>query len=199
LYSETSSQLLLRSAPDTAVTARILRSFKPKRNRQLWVEDLPKVPKWRLEREADPPPYGWKLNQCATASHADANADGSLRASQSLVLTIHVSLADVSICCALLLGLVTCNSRPPFVRNAHQVLSRDDRGTTAIYSCKLGFHFPGGTKVRSAFCDDSSVWQGQVPDCERKYIKCASHLDDRELHEAWRWQVKVNYESLMRR
>jgi len=39
--------------PDT--TARILyQSFTPKRHWQLCVEDLPKVPTWRLERESNP-------------------------------------------------------------------------------------------------------------------------------------------------
>ena len=53
-YSASSSPFLLRSAPDTA---RILcRSFMPKRRRQLWVKDLPKVPTWRLERESNPQP-----------------------------------------------------------------------------------------------------------------------------------------------
>jgi len=37
-------------APDTA---RILRrGFTPKRHRQQWVKDLPKVPAWRLERNS---------------------------------------------------------------------------------------------------------------------------------------------------
>ena len=59
-YSASSSPLLLRSAPDTA---RVLcRSFTPKRHRQLWVENLPKVPTWRLERESNPRPSGWKLS-----------------------------------------------------------------------------------------------------------------------------------------
>ena len=59
-YSASSNPLLLRSAPDTA---RILcRSFTPKRHRQLWVKDLPKVPTWRLERESNPRPSGWKLS-----------------------------------------------------------------------------------------------------------------------------------------
>ena len=55
-YSASSSPHLLRSPPDTA---RILcRSFAPKRHRQLWVKDLPKVPTWQLERESNP----WKLS-----------------------------------------------------------------------------------------------------------------------------------------
>ena len=49
-YSPSSSSLLLRSAPDTA------RSFTPKRHRQLFVKDLPKVPTWRLEWESNPRP-----------------------------------------------------------------------------------------------------------------------------------------------
>jgi len=59
-YNASSSPLLLRSAPDTA---RILcRNFTPKSHRQLWVKDLPKVPTWRLERESNPRPSGWKLS-----------------------------------------------------------------------------------------------------------------------------------------
>ena len=51
-YIASSSPLLLRGAPDTA---RILcRSFTLKRNRQLWVKDLHKVPKWRLEQDSNP-------------------------------------------------------------------------------------------------------------------------------------------------
>jgi len=50
-YSVSSSPLILRGTPNTA---RILCwSFTPKRNRQLWVKDLPKVHTWRLE---------WDLN-----------------------------------------------------------------------------------------------------------------------------------------
>jgi len=53
-YSASSSPPLLRGAPDTA---RILcRSFTPKRHRQLWAKDLPKVPMWRLERDSNPRP-----------------------------------------------------------------------------------------------------------------------------------------------
>ena len=53
-------RFLLRSAPDSV---RILcRSFTPKRHRQLSVKDLPKVPTWRLERESNPWPSGWKLS-----------------------------------------------------------------------------------------------------------------------------------------
>src|SRR6218665_589634 len=51
-YSASSSPLLLRSAPDTALI--LCRSFTPKRNRQLRVKDLPKVPTWRLERIRTP-------------------------------------------------------------------------------------------------------------------------------------------------
>jgi len=49
-YIASSSPLLLRNAPDTAWI--LCRSFTPKRHRQLWVKDLPKVSTWRLERES---------------------------------------------------------------------------------------------------------------------------------------------------
>jgi len=61
-YSAFSSPLLLRSAPDAA---RILcRSFTLKRHRQLRVKDLPKVPKWQLERDSNqqPPVERYRLN-----------------------------------------------------------------------------------------------------------------------------------------
>ena len=63
-YSASSSPLLLRSAPDTA---RILcQSFTPKRHRQLWVNlstSLAQGPStWRLKRESNPRPSGWKLS-----------------------------------------------------------------------------------------------------------------------------------------
>src|SRR6218665_2269692 len=49
-YSASSSPLLLRGARDTA---RILcRNLTPKRQRQLPVKDLPKVPTWRRERDS---------------------------------------------------------------------------------------------------------------------------------------------------
>jgi len=59
-YSVSSSPLLLRGAPDTA---RILRrSFTPKRHRQLWVKDFPKVLTWRLEWELYSWPFGRKAS-----------------------------------------------------------------------------------------------------------------------------------------
>jgi len=58
-YSASSSPFLLRSTPDTA---RILCwSFTPKRHRQQWAKDLPKVPTLRLVRESNPRLSGWKL------------------------------------------------------------------------------------------------------------------------------------------
>ena len=48
-------------------TARILyRSFG---NRQLQVKDLPKVPTWRLERESNPRPSGWKSSSQPRRHH----------------------------------------------------------------------------------------------------------------------------------
>ena len=39
------------------------------RHRQLWVKDLPKVPTWRLERELNPWPSGWKLSTQPMHNH----------------------------------------------------------------------------------------------------------------------------------
>ena len=70
-YSASSSPLLFRNAPDTA---RILcRSFSPKRQRQLWVKDLPKVPAWRLELGSNPRPSGWKLSTQPMRHHVPAD------------------------------------------------------------------------------------------------------------------------------
>jgi len=66
-YSASSSPLALRSAPDTA---RILcQSFTPKRHRQLWVKDLPKVLAWRLERDSNPRPFGRKASSPPMRHH----------------------------------------------------------------------------------------------------------------------------------
>ena len=65
-YIAFSSPLILRSAPNTAQI--LCWSFTTKRHRQLWVKDLPKVPTWRLERESNPRPSGWKLMACFQAS-----------------------------------------------------------------------------------------------------------------------------------
>src|SRR6218665_77396 len=51
-YSASSSPLLLRGAPNTAWI--LCQNFTPKRHRQLWVKDLPKVPARRLEQESNP-------------------------------------------------------------------------------------------------------------------------------------------------
>src|SRR6218665_3465700 len=67
-YSASSGALLLRSAPDTARTCMLCRSFKPERQRQLRGNALPKVPTWRLERDLthDPMVERLRLYQCAT-------------------------------------------------------------------------------------------------------------------------------------
>ena len=65
-YSASSSPLQLRGAPDTV---RILcRSFTPKRHRQLWVKDLPKVPT-RLERDSNLQPFGRKAPNLPMSRH----------------------------------------------------------------------------------------------------------------------------------
>jgi len=66
--SASSSPLLLRGAPNTA---RILcRSFTPKRQRQLRVKDLPKVPTWQLDRESNLRPFGPKAPNLPMNHHA---------------------------------------------------------------------------------------------------------------------------------
>ena len=42
----------------------------PKRHRQLWVKDLPKVPTWRLERDLNPRPFGRKAPNLPLSHHA---------------------------------------------------------------------------------------------------------------------------------
>jgi len=67
-YSASSSPQLLRGAPNTA---RILCwNFTPKRHRQLWVKDLPKVPTWRLEWESNPWPFRRKASTLPKHYHA---------------------------------------------------------------------------------------------------------------------------------
>src|SRR6218665_2750770 len=55
-YSAPSSPLLLRGAPDYSTDT--VSEFHAEAHRQLQVKDLPKVPKWRLERESNPRPSG---------------------------------------------------------------------------------------------------------------------------------------------
>src|SRR6218665_1474749 len=55
-YSEPSSPLLLRGAPDYSTDT--VSEFHAEAHRQLQVKDLPKVPTWRLERESNPRPSG---------------------------------------------------------------------------------------------------------------------------------------------
>ena len=55
-YSAPSSPLPLRGAPDSARMS----EFHAEAHRQLQVKDLAKVPTWRLERESNPRPSGWK-------------------------------------------------------------------------------------------------------------------------------------------
>ena len=67
-YSASSSPLLLRGAPDTA---RILcRSFTLKRQGQLQVKDLPKVPTWWLDRDSNLRPFGRKVSNLLMSHHA---------------------------------------------------------------------------------------------------------------------------------
>src|SRR6218665_3237684 len=55
-YSAPSSPLLLRGAPDYSTDT--VSEFHAEAHRQLQVQDLSKVPRWRLERESNPRPSG---------------------------------------------------------------------------------------------------------------------------------------------
>src|SRR6218665_2001596 len=55
-YSASSSPLLLRGSPDTALI--LCRSSTLKSHRQLRVKNLPKVPMWQPERDSNPRPSG---------------------------------------------------------------------------------------------------------------------------------------------
>src|SRR6218665_746535 len=68
-YSALSSPLLLRGTPDYSTDT--VSEFQAEAHRQLQVQDLPKVPTWRLERESNPdlPVESHRLNQGATTSH----------------------------------------------------------------------------------------------------------------------------------
>jgi len=57
-YSALSSPLPLRVAPDYSTDT--VSEFHAEAHRQLQVKDLPKVPTWRLDRESNPRPSGWK-------------------------------------------------------------------------------------------------------------------------------------------
>ena len=67
-YSASSSLLLLKSTPDT--TRILCQSFTPKRHRQVQVKDLSKVHTWRLERNSNPRPFGWKATNLQMSHHA---------------------------------------------------------------------------------------------------------------------------------
>src|SRR6218665_2852473 len=55
-YNAPSSPLPLRGAPDYSMDT--VSEFHAEAHRQLQVKDLPKVPRWRLERESNPRPSG---------------------------------------------------------------------------------------------------------------------------------------------
>src|SRR6218665_2120631 len=67
-YSACYSPLLLRGAPDIAKI--LYRSFTPKRQRQLRVKDLPKVPTSRLTRDSNPRPFRRKMTNIPMSHHA---------------------------------------------------------------------------------------------------------------------------------
>jgi len=66
-YSAPSSPLLLRGAPDYSTDT--VSEFHAEAHRQLQVKDLSKVPTWRLERESNPRPSGWKSSSQPRRHH----------------------------------------------------------------------------------------------------------------------------------
>jgi len=66
-YSAPSSPLLLRSAIDHSTDT--VSEFHAEAHRQLQVKDLPKVSTWRLERESNPRPSGWKSSSQPRRHH----------------------------------------------------------------------------------------------------------------------------------
>ena len=67
IHSAPSTSLLLRGAP--AYSTDTVLEFHAEAHRQLQVEDLPKVPTWRLERESNPQPSGWKSSTQPRCHH----------------------------------------------------------------------------------------------------------------------------------
>jgi len=57
-FSAFSSPLLLRGAPHYSTDT--VSECQTKEHSQLQIKDLPKVHTWRLERESNPRPSGWK-------------------------------------------------------------------------------------------------------------------------------------------
>ena len=68
IYSASSSPLLLRGTPNTALI--LCQRFTPKRHRQLQVKDLPKIPTWQLEQDSNLRPFGWKVQNLPMSHHA---------------------------------------------------------------------------------------------------------------------------------
>jgi len=66
-YSDSSSPLLLRGAPDTARI--LLWGFMPNRHRQLWAKDLPKVSKCRQKWDSNPQPFGQMATYLPMSDH----------------------------------------------------------------------------------------------------------------------------------
>jgi len=67
-YSASSSPQLLRGAPDYSINSVAVNT--PKRYRQLWVKDLPKVPTWRLEWDSNQRPSRRKVMNLSLSHHA---------------------------------------------------------------------------------------------------------------------------------
>ena len=68
-YSAPWSPLLLGGAPHYSTDIARVSEFHAEAHRQLQVKDLPKVPTWRLERQSNPRPSGWKSSSQPRRHH----------------------------------------------------------------------------------------------------------------------------------
>jgi len=66
-YRAPLSPLLLRDAPDHSTDT--VSGFHAEAHRQLQIKNMPKVPTWRLERESNPRPSGWKSSSKPRRHH----------------------------------------------------------------------------------------------------------------------------------
>ena len=77
-FYNASHSMGLSEAPPAATVWHCVGVYLPKRYRQLQVKDLPKVPMWRLERDLNPRPSGWKASTLPMRHHA-SNCTSSRR------------------------------------------------------------------------------------------------------------------------
>ena len=95
----------------------------PKRHRQLWVKDLPKVPMWRLERGSNLWPFGREETNLPMSHHAPL-------LSHDVNIWLHVALPTaLSFCCY---SLPSCIETP---RSGYFTDHARIRGGVVRYGC----------------------------------------------------------------